>query len=70
MGKQVERLFSELQQRQLKRLVSRSVADLQSAITTYLDHRNENPKPFKWTASFADILAKVQRANRTVATLH
>jgi transposase len=67
---QVERLFSELQQRQLKRLVSRSVVELESAITTYLDHRNENPKPFKWTASFADILAKVQRANATLATLH
>jgi transposase len=66
----VERLFSELTQRQLKRLVTRSVDDLESAITTYLDRRNENPKPFKWTASFADIMAKVQKANGTLATLH
>ena len=66
----VERLFSELTQRQLKRLVTHSVEELKQAIARYLDARNENPKPFTWTASVAEILAKVERANRTLATLH
>lgn len=66
----VERLFSELTQRQLKRLVTHSVEELKRAITVYLDDRNRNPKPFTWTATVADILVKVQRANATLATLH
>lgn len=66
----VERLFSELTQRQLKRLVTHSVRELEAAITAYLDERNRNPKPFTWTATVADILAKVNKANETLATLH
>ena len=66
----VERLFSELTQRQLKRLVTHNVSQLEQAITSYLEHRNQNPKPFRWTATVADILAKVNRANATLASLH
>jgi hypothetical protein len=37
----VERLFSELDQRQLKRLAVTSVGELVAAIETYLDDRNK-----------------------------
>ncbi len=66
----VERLFSELTQRQLKRLAVHSVGQLIDAITTYIDQRNRDPKPFVWTATVKDILSKVRHANATLETLH
>ena len=32
------------------------------AIGDYIDHHNESPKPFIWTAKAKDILEKVTRA--------
>ncbi len=66
----VERFFSELTTRQLKRLAVTSVAQLIEAITRYIDRRNEHPKPFVWTASPKSILAKVRKAKETLATQH
>lgn len=66
----VERLFSELDQRQLKRLAVTSVGELIAAIETYLDHRNEDPKPFIWTKSAQEILDKIERGLRTLETAH
>ena len=66
----VERFFSELTQRQLKRLAVHSVGQLVHAITVYIDDRNRAPKPFVWTATVKDILAKVTRANATLAAVH
>ena len=66
----VVRFFSELTQRQLKRLTVHSVGQLVHAITTYIDDRNRAPKPFVWTATVQDILAKVNRANTAFAALH
>jgi transposase len=66
----VERLFSELSTRQLRRLAVNSVAELIAAITSYLDRRNAHPTPFVWTATVKSILAKVSRAEETLASLH
>ncbi len=66
----VERLFSELTVRQLRRLVVHNVDQLIAAISAYLDTRNLDPKPFVWTASLNSILSKVAKAKETVATLH
>ena len=66
----VERFFSELTQRQLKRLAVNSVKQLTDTITAYIENRNRDPAPFKWTAAAEDILAKVSRANTTLATIH
>ena len=38
------------------------VPELELAIDLYVEHHNANPKPFIWTASANDILAKVTRA--------
>lgn len=65
-----ERLFSELEQRQLKRLAVTSVAELEAAINGYLEDRNQDPRPYMWTASAEAIIEKVQRGNETLATLH
>jgi len=66
----VERLFSELSTRQLRRLAVNSVAELIAAITGYLDRRNQDPTPFVWTASVKAILAKVRKAKATLASVH
>jgi transposase len=63
----VERFFRDLTQNRLRRGVFRSVEELIEAIGEYIDHHNDNPKPFIWTAKAADILEKVKRAH---AALH
>lgn len=66
----VERFFSELTTRQLRRLAVNSVRELIATITQYIDRRNEDPAPFVWTASVKTILANVKKANATLASLH
>ena len=66
----VERFFGELTTRQLKRLAVTSVNELIDAITRYIDTRNEDPRPFVWTASPKSIIAKVRKAKGTLATQH
>jgi transposase len=58
----VERFFRDLTEHRLRRGVFRSVEALITAIGDYIDHHNDNPKPFIWTAKAADILEKVKRA--------
>jgi hypothetical protein len=36
------------------------------AIGDYCDRYNEQPKPFIWTATASDILAKVARARKAL----
>jgi len=66
----IERFFGELTQRQIRRLAVSSVDELIAAIEAYIQNRNEDPKPFTWTASVQQILDKVARAKQTLATLH
>jgi transposase len=66
----IERFFGELTQRQIRRLAVTSVNELVDAINSYVEHRNQNPKPFVWTASVQQILDKVGRAKQTLETLH
>lgn len=58
----VERFFRDLTQQRLRRGVFHSVEELVTAITDYIAQHNGQPKPFIWTASANDILAKVTRA--------
>lgn len=58
----VERFFRDLSQGALKRGSFYNVDDLIGAVTEYVNQHNEHPKPFIWTASAKDILAKVKRA--------
>ena len=57
----VERWFRELTDKALRRGVFHSVPDLIAKIEDYLDAHNDDPKPFIWTATADDILAKVAR---------
>jgi transposase len=58
----VERWFRNLTDKQIRRGVFKSVADLIAAIQAYIQHHNQNPKPFVWTAKAEEIIAKYRRA--------
>jgi transposase len=66
----VERLFSELTERHLRRLAVTSVGELEAVVLRYLDNRNEDPSPFIWTKTAAEIIEKIERGLRTFASLH
>jgi transposase len=63
----VERFFRDLTVKQLRRGSFQNVAELEDAITNYIAHHNDAPKPFIWTAKATDILEKVKRGR---AALH
>jgi transposase len=63
----VERFFRDISEKRIKRDSFTSVAELELAIDLYIAHHNANPKPFIWTASASDILAKVTRAKTALA---
>jgi transposase len=64
---QVERFFGLLTDQQIRRGVHRSTEDLEAAITAYIDDRNADPRPFRWTKSADDILACIERfCRRTI----
>jgi len=65
----VERFFRDLTVNRLRRGVFRDVMELVNAIDDYVDHHNEKPKPFIWTASANDILEKVKRARKTLVNV-
>lgn len=65
----VERFFRDLSEKALRRGSFYNVDDLVGAIQEYINAHNDKPKPFIWTASANDILAKVKRARRTLNKL-
>jgi transposase len=58
---QVERFFAELTENQIRRGVHRSTRQLERSIRDYIEAVNDEPKPFRWTKSAADILASIKR---------
>jgi transposase len=58
---QVERWFAGITEQRIRRGSFTSVKSLEKAIREYLDHNNQNPKPFIWTADADLILGKIQR---------
>ena len=58
---QVERWFSTLTERYIRRGTHRSTQELERAIRTYLDVNNSEPKPFSWSKTADDILASIER---------
>ena len=57
----VERWFRELTDKALRRGSFNSVPDLIGSIEEYMAAHNDDPKPFIWTATAEQILAKVRR---------
>ena len=66
----VERFFAEITQKRIRRGVFKSVAELESAIMTYLDNHNAHPKPFIWTKTASEIFEKVAKAKQALESQH
>ena len=58
----VGRFFAEITSKRIRRGSHTSVGDLEAAIYDYLGQHNTKPKPFTWTKTAEDILAREQRA--------
>ena len=65
----VERFFADLTADVVREGSFGSVPALVSAIESYLAERNLAPKPYRWRAKGADILAKLQRAKISLETV-
>jgi transposase len=66
----VERWFALLTERQLKRGIHRSTAELELAIKQFVETHNANPKPFIWTKTADQILEKLGRFCQRTLELH
>ena len=64
----VERFFSTLCEKWIKRQVNVSVKDLESSIEYYLETYNQNPKPFRWHKKAENTLGSVARAAKALGT--
>ena len=62
----VERAVAGITRQQIRRGVFKSVAEVETAIETWLTERNVKPKPFKWSAKANIILEKNARARRAL----
>ena len=65
----VERFFRDISDKRIRRDSFTSVAGLELAIDLYVAHHNIDPKPFIWTASANNILAKVTRAKAALTAV-
>ena len=67
----VERWFAALTDKQLRRGVHRSTKELEDAIETFIQHHNQDPKPFVWHKTADQILDSVARfCKRTLDSGH
>jgi transposase len=58
----VERWFREISEKRIRRDSFNNVDELIETILDFVDHNNENPRPFVWTAPAERILEKYRRA--------
>jgi transposase len=63
----VERLFAEITRQRIRRGTFTGVPELEAAITDWIQHRNQHPKPFVWTAKPNTIIAKYRRARAALS---
>jgi len=66
----VERFFSELTTKRVRRGIFRSVKELEKVIRDFIAKHNENPKIFTWTKDADTILAKVAKCKELLGTGH
>jgi len=55
-------------EKQIRRGVFRSVSDLEEKIMQFIEVHNENRKPFVWTKSVEEVMAKVNRARLALSS--
>src|SRR6266436_5079932 len=65
----VERWFSELTSKRIRRGTFLNVPELITAIEEFMDTWNRNPKPFVWTATVDSIVEKLRRCRQTLENI-
>jgi transposase len=63
---QVERWFGVITQHAIRRGSFSSVTDLKRKIQRYVEHHNQHPQPFVWTATADSILSKIERLCKVI----
>jgi putative transposase len=63
---QVERWFALITNQAIRRGSFDSVTDLKRKIGDFVDHYNQHPRPFMWTATAESILAKLERLCKVI----
>ena len=66
----VERWLAKLTTKAIRRGAFPSVQALERAIYDYVEHSNDDPQPFVWTATPQSILDKIDRCKRMLETQH
>jgi len=66
----VERFFSTITTKMIRRGSFSSVKNLEAAIKLFLDKHNEVPKIFKWSKDADTIIAKVNTCTEALGTVH
>jgi transposase len=66
----VERFFSEITMKMIRRGVFQSVQSLTVSITNYLERHNQSPKKFVWTKDAGTIIDKVKKCTEVLGTAH
>jgi hypothetical protein len=62
----VERWFALITNQAIRRGSFDSVPDLKRKINEFVEHYNQHPKPFKWTATAESIQAKIERVCKVI----
>jgi len=63
---QVERWFALITNQAIRRGSFDSVTDLKRKINEFVEHYNQHPRPFMWTATAESILAKLERLCKVI----
>lgn len=63
---QVERWFALITNQAIRRGSLDSVIDLKRKIGEFLEHYNQHPRLFMWTATADSILAKLERLGKVI----
>lgn len=63
---QVERWFALITNQAIRRGSFDSVNDLKRKINEFVQHYNQHPRPFNWTATTESILAKLERLCKVI----
>jgi transposase len=66
----IERWFGEITRKRIRRGSFLSEQKLIQAIHAYITENNKNPKPFIWTKSTDEIIAKVNKCKSILKTVH
>jgi len=64
---QVERWFAIISRRAMRRGSFRNVRELKHGIERFIERYNQDPRPFKWTATAESILAKVTKISKLIS---